>query len=96
MTLVQASGVTKRYGENVVLNGIDLTLAEHEVVALIGASGSGKSTFLRVINRIESVDGGTITLDNVDITTAAGQDLDLVRRRVGIVFQSFKIGRAHV
>ena len=91
MTLLRAAGVTKRYGEKVVLNGIDLTLDEHEVVALIGASGSGKSTFLRVINRIESVDGGTITLEDVDITTAAGQDLDLVRRRVGIVFQSFNL-----
>ena len=91
MTLLRAVGVTKRYGEKVVLNGIDLTLDEHEVVALIGASGSGKSTFLRVINRIESLDGGTVALDNVDITTAAGEDLDLVRRRVGIVFQSFNL-----
>ena len=91
MTLLQAIGVSKRYGKKVVLSGIDLTLAEHEVVALIGASGSGKSTFLRVINRIEAVDAGTIILDNVDITAAAGRDLDGVRRRVGIVFQSFNL-----
>ena len=80
----------KRFGDNWVLRGIDMTVNEHEVVCLIGASGSGKSTLLRCINLLETVDGGSITI-NGDRITDIGVDVDEVRREVGIVFQSFNL-----
>ena len=82
--------VTKRYGPKVVLDGIDLTVDEHEVVCLIGPSGSGKSTLLRCIDLLEPVDGGRVLLDGEDIT-GPGANANTVRRRVGIVFQSFNL-----
>ncbi len=83
-------GVHKRFDEAEVLRGIDLDLAEHEVVCLIGASGSGKSTLLRCINLLEPVSAGSIVLFGREIT-APGVDLNAVRRDVGIVFQAFNL-----
>src|SRR5207245_778780 len=60
-------------------------------ICLIGASGSGKSTLLRCINLLEAVNAGRIQVDNRDITAATGSDLNAVRRRIGIVFQSFNL-----
>ncbi|HET7026175.1 MAG TPA: amino acid ABC transporter ATP-binding protein [Candidatus Limnocylindrales bacterium] len=80
----------KSFGDLEVLRGIDLGLAEHEVVCLIGASGSGKSTLLRCINLLEPIDAGRIALDGHDIT-AKGVDVNAVRRRIGIVFQAFNL-----
>jgi len=90
MALVEVSGVVKRFGTNTVLDGIDLTVEEHEVVCLIGASGSGKSTLLRCINGLDAVQGGTITVDGRRVI----QDdikLNRLRRDVGIVFQAFNL-----
>jgi polar amino acid transport system ATP-binding protein len=83
-------GVRKRFGENVVLDGLDLALAEHEVVVLIGASGSGKSTLLRCVNLLETVDDGVIELDGEELTDPRANP-DRVRQRIGIVFQSFNL-----
>jgi polar amino acid transport system ATP-binding protein len=83
--------VHKAYADNAVLRGIDLTVDAHEVVVLIGASGSGKSTLLRCVNGLEPVDAGRILLDGDVEVTALDADLDLVRRRIGIVFQSFNL-----
>src|SRR3954467_13255934 len=82
--------VHKSFGEHEVLDGIDLAVAEHEVVCLIGASGSGKSTLLRCVNLIEPIDAGRIYLDGTDLT-AAGVDANRIRRRIGIVFQSYNL-----
>jgi polar amino acid transport system ATP-binding protein len=82
--------VRKSFGKNAVLGGIDLAVAEHEVVCLIGASGSGKSTLLRCVNLIEPIDAGRIVLDGASIT-APRVDANRVRRRIGIVFQSFNL-----
>jgi len=82
--------VRKRFGQNLVLDGIDLTVSEGEMVCLIGASGSGKSTLLRCINLLEPIDDGTIHLDGVDISEP-GYDPQAVRTRIGIVFQSFNL-----
>ncbi len=87
---LRLEGVRKSFGPLEVLRGIDLSLAEHEVVCLIGASGSGKSTLLRCINLLERIDGGRILLRGLEIT-AAGVDVNQVRRRIGIVFQSFNL-----
>ncbi len=73
-----------------VLKGIDLEVDEHEVVALIGASGSGKSTFLRCVNLLEPIDRGRILIEGEEIT-ARGVDVNRIRQRVGIVFQAFNL-----
>jgi polar amino acid transport system ATP-binding protein len=73
-----------------VLKGIDLEVDEHEVVGLIGASGSGKSTFLRCVNLLEPVDRGRIMIEGEEIT-APGVDVNRIRQRVGIVFQAFNL-----
>ena len=83
-------GLHKSFGPLEVLKGIDLEVAEHEVIALIGASGSGKSTLLRCINLIEPIDAGRILIEGEEIT-AKGVKVDRIRRRVGIVFQAFNL-----
>jgi polar amino acid transport system ATP-binding protein len=88
--LLAVEGVRKSFGELEVLRGIDLALAEHEVVCLIGASGSGKSTLLRCINLIEPIDAGRIVLEGEEITRP-DVDKNRVRRRIGIVFQAFNL-----
>jgi polar amino acid transport system ATP-binding protein len=82
-------GLSKSFGRHDVLRGIDLTVAEHEVVALIGASGSGKSTLLRCINLLEPIDAGRIFLGGEELTRR--HDVNVVRRRIGIVFQAFNL-----
>jgi polar amino acid transport system ATP-binding protein len=83
-------GLHKSFGDLEVLRGIDLAVAEHEVVCLIGASGSGKSTLLRCINLLEPIDAGRIIVAGEEIT-AHGVDPDRIRRRIGIVFQAFNL-----
>jgi len=87
---LRLDGVTKSFGDVRVLEGIDLAVAEHEVVCLIGASGSGKSTLLRCVNLLEPVDEGRIFLGGEELT-AAGVDENLARRRIGIVFQAYNL-----
>jgi len=87
---LRLEGVHKSFGKLEVLRGIDLSVAEHEVVCLIGASGSGKSTLLRCVNLLEPVDGGRIHVHGEDIT-GRGVDVNRIRRRIGIVFQSFNL-----
>jgi polar amino acid transport system ATP-binding protein len=91
MPLLEANGVWKSFEEHPVLRGLDLHVELHQVVVLIGASGSGKSTLLRCINGLENVDAGTIVLDGDVVVTDPAVDLDTVRRRVGIVFQSYNL-----
>jgi polar amino acid transport system ATP-binding protein len=80
----------KIFGDLEVLRGVNLSVHEHEVVALIGASGSGKSTLLRCIGLLETVDDGQVWLDDQDITDPH-VDADLVRRRFGVVFQAYNL-----
>ncbi|HEY7522585.1 MAG TPA: amino acid ABC transporter ATP-binding protein [Candidatus Limnocylindrales bacterium] len=87
---LRIEGVRKAFGRLEVLRGIELSLAEHEVVCLIGASGSGKSTLLRCINLLEPIDAGRIVLDGQDIASS-GVDVNRIRRRIGMVFQAFNL-----
>ena len=87
---VQLEDVHKSFGRTEVLRGIDLAVAEHDVVCLIGASGSGKSTLLRCVNLLEPLDAGRIYVDGEEIT-AEGVDVNRVRREIGIVFQSYNL-----
>ncbi|NBW31133.1 MAG: amino acid ABC transporter ATP-binding protein [bacterium] len=88
--VLELRGVSKRYGRALVLDKIDLTLAEHEVVCLIGASGSGKSTLLRCADLLEPIDAGSIALDGRAVS-ADDRDADETRRQLGIVFQGFSL-----
>jgi polar amino acid transport system ATP-binding protein len=82
--------VHKSFDKLEVLRGVELSVADHEVVCLIGASGSGKSTLLRCINLLEPIDAGRIVVEGTDIT-ARGVDVNRVRRRIGIVFQAYNL-----
>ncbi|KAB1948953.1 amino acid ABC transporter ATP-binding protein [Micromonospora sp. ALFpr18c] len=90
MALLRCRGLRKEFAGNIVLDRLDLTVAEHQVVALIGASGSGKSTLLRCVNLLEELDDGTIELDGEDISDPR-VDPDRVRRRIGMVFQAYNL-----
>ncbi|ATZ24073.1 amino acid ABC transporter ATP-binding protein [Streptomyces lavendulae] len=88
--LVVLSNVNKHFGALHVLQDIDLSIARGEVVVVIGPSGSGKSTLCRTINRLETIDSGSITLDGKPLP-AEGKELARLRADVGMVFQSFNL-----
>jgi len=88
--LVRLEGVNKFFGEHHVLRDINLTVARGEVVVVIGPSGGGKSTLCRTINRLETIDSGTITFDGKPLP-AEGRALAKLRADVGMVFQSFNL-----
>jgi len=88
--VVRAEGVRKSFGENVVLDGIDLSVAAGETLVVIGPSGSGKSTLLRCINLLEPIDSGRIWLGGVEIT-GKGVKVAQIRQQIGIVFQQFNL-----
>jgi polar amino acid transport system ATP-binding protein len=90
MSLVEIAEIRKRFGAVEVLKGISLTLEKGEIVAVIGRSGSGKSTMLRCINGLEKVQAGRIVVDGIDVT-APNADLNLLRQRAGMVFQSYNL-----
>ncbi|MET8289931.1 amino acid ABC transporter ATP-binding protein [Streptomyces sp. NPDC048448] len=88
--LIELQGVNKYFGELHVLQDVDLTVAKGEVVVVIGPSGSGKSTLCRTINRLETVQSGTIKLDGRPLPDE-GRALAGLRAEVGMVFQSFNL-----
>nr|WP_199811311.1 amino acid ABC transporter ATP-binding protein [Kitasatospora phosalacinea] len=88
--MVSLRGVNKHFGALHVLQDIDLDIAQGEVVVLIGPSGSGKSTLCRTINRLETIDSGTIEVDGRPLP-AEGRELARLRAQVGMVFQSFNL-----
>lgn len=88
--LLHIYNARKKFDDHLVLDGINLTLVEHEVVALIGASGSGKSTLLRSINLIEPLDSGKIVFDGNEIT-AKNVKLDQIRQQIGLIFQAYNL-----
>ncbi len=90
MSLIELKEVCKRFGNLEVLKDIDLSVDEGEIVAVIGRSGSGKSTMLRCVNGLEPVQKGRIVVDGTDIT-APKADLNDLRQRVGMVFQSYNL-----
>jgi len=89
-TVVRAEGIRKSFGDNVVLDGIDLSVAARETLVVIGPSGSGKSTLLRCINLLEPIDSGRIWLEREEIT-GKGVKVAQIRQRIGIVFQQFNL-----
>lgn len=90
MSIVEFKGVIKSFGENIVLNGIDLSIDSGEVVVVVGPSGSGKSTFLRCINVLETIQGGDIVVNGLSVRGKKAEILEL-RREAGMVFQQFNL-----
>lgn len=90
MPLVDLKDVVKRYGANTVLDGVSLSVEKGEIIAIIGRSGSGKSTMLRCVNGLEPIQGGTVAFDGTIVNDPA-TDLRKLRQHVGIVFQSFNL-----
>ncbi len=94
--MVEVKGAHKAFGDNEVLKGIDLTVGRGEIIAIIGPSGSGKSTLLRAINHLETLDGGEVWLDGVQVNQplkgrAFERHINQVRQRMGMVFQHFNL-----
>ena len=87
---LELQGVSKAFDDKPVLRDVDLVVAPHEVVCLIGSSGSGKSTMLKCVNLLVPIDEGSILLDGADIT-ARGVNANQVREEMGIVFQAFNL-----
>jgi polar amino acid transport system ATP-binding protein len=88
--VLDVRGLVKRYGAATVLDGIELTVGEHQVVTLIGSSGSGKSTLLRCVDLLEEIDDGQVLLDGVDVSDPRA-DIGAAQRRMAIVFQAFNL-----
>ena len=88
--LVELRGVRKAFGDNLVLDGIDLAVARGEAIVIAGPSGSGKSTMLRCINALEEVDEGEILFDGRSVTSA-GKGITALRAEIGMVFQQFNL-----
>lgn len=86
--LIRVRGLVKRYGERTVLDGLDLDVERGETVTIIGGSGSGKSTFARLLLGLERPDGGSIHVGDVDLARASDDDVARVRRRFAMVFQN--------
>ena len=89
--MIDVKGLKKTFGDNEVLKGIDEHIYKGEKVVVIGPSGSGKSTFLRCLNLMETPTEGTILFEGSDITHANDRDINLMRRKMGMVFQHFNL-----
>lgn len=89
-TIIKVNNLVKRFGDNVVLDGINTQIDQGEVVAIIGPSGCGKSTFLRTLNQLEDVSSGEILIDGEDITSKSVK-IDKIRQKIGMVFQHFNL-----
>jgi ABC-type polar amino acid transport system ATPase subunit len=88
--VLELRGIRKSFGDTEVLRGIDLTLHRHEVIAVIGASGSGNSTLLKTVNLLEGIDDGQILVKGDDISDPR-VDVDEARSKIGVVFQQFNL-----
>src|SRR5271169_2809205 len=85
--IISVRGLTVSYGDHRVLDGVDLDINRGEVMALLGGSGSGKSTMLRHIIGLERPDSGTVRVGGVDINHCSAEELKAVRRTMGVAFQ---------
>jgi phosphonate transport system ATP-binding protein len=90
--MIKFVNVVKTYPNGVqALRGINLTISDGEFVAIIGLSGAGKSTLLRSINKMHSITSGQLFIDDIEISSIRGKDLRMLRRSIGMIFQSFNL-----
>ncbi|MBF8970039.1 MULTISPECIES: amino acid ABC transporter ATP-binding protein [unclassified Streptococcus] len=91
--MISVTGLSKKFGKQVVLDKLDVTIQKGEVIALIGSSGAGKSTFLRSLNFLETADAGTIQVEDkvLDVKTASKEDILALRQQLSMVFQQFNL-----
>jgi glutamine transport system ATP-binding protein len=90
VSIVEFRNVTKRFGPLLVLDGVNLSINQGEVVVLIGPSGSGKSTLLRCINALERINGGDLVVDDISVLESRAK-VRLIRQEAGMVFQQFNL-----
>jgi cell division transport system ATP-binding protein len=93
--MIEFTEVTKRYGNQDALRDINFTIESGEFVFLVGTSGAGKSTIMKLIYREERATEGMVTVDGIDISTLKDSQVPLLRRRLGVVFQDFKLLPRH-
>ncbi|MCW2845341.1 MAG: hypothetical protein JWN22_3257 [Nocardioides sp.] len=91
--MIEVSGLTKAYGPTTVLDGIDFSVGDAQIAAIVGPSGAGKSTLARCINLLERPTGGTISVNGQELTSLSRRDLRAARRQIGTVFQSASLLR---
>lgn len=89
--MIEVKGLCKKFGSNAVLNNITESIKQGEKVVIVGPSGSGKSTFLRCLNLLERPTGGEIWFEGQQITNIRSKELELLRRKMGMVFQHFNL-----
>jgi ABC-type polar amino acid transport system ATPase subunit len=88
--LLRISGLVKKFGNRIVINGVDLDVVPGEVVVIVGPSGTGKSTMLRCVNGLEEINGGSITFEGQQVRAKTREVIHL-RRRIGMIFQNFNL-----
>ena len=93
MALLEINNLTKKFGQNEVLKGIDLKVEKGDVVSILGPSGSGKTTLLRCINFLEKPDGGRISFEEkeYELSGISKEDISKIRKKTGFVFQSYNL-----
>lgn len=89
--LIQVNHLVKKFGDNIVLNDITETINKGDVIVVIGASGGGKSTFLRSLNLLNQPTSGQVLFEGTDLTSLSEKQLDVVREKMGMVFQQFNL-----
>ena len=91
--MINIKKLTKRFGEQTIFSDLDLTINKGEIVAIIGPSGTGKSTFLRCLNYLDSANSGTISINNVEVDCLQPKKSDILalRRQTGFVFQNYAL-----
>ncbi|MDN6967732.1 amino acid ABC transporter ATP-binding protein [Oenococcus sp. UCMA 17063] len=89
--IIELKGLTKKFDNNIVLDHIDAKINRSEVITLIGPSGTGKSTLIRNLNMLDTPTSGSVIVEGQDITKIKDKQLDSVREKMGMVFQSFNL-----
>ena len=95
MSYIEIRGLSKRFGSNIVLDNVDMDIEKGDVIALIGPSGTGKSTLLRCLNLLERPESGTVTIEGrkYDLTTRNSKEINELRSHTEMVFQQFNLFR---
>jgi len=87
-TILEIKNVTKTFGDEIIFKNVNLIVKKGEVISIIGKSGSGKSTFLKCLNRLEEINGGEILFDNKNINN---YPISILRQKIGLVFQDYNL-----